>query len=411
MLVGMQYQKDAKYKMLVYLIVIVGILGAYPYVFNQMFPIPGLSLLAVFVCISLAVISIGFKSVLAPLPHIFNVVFLIQTIAWVLYILLHRDFSYVERVVFMIEVYAMILCIYNCRGGLYAFFEKYNKWVVYMVAGGAICFFLVLFLGIPYLYSYPNKDGRMSYCFLLTTTNVLRGSIIRFAGFFDEPGAMAFWGIWALLFNKLYFRNEKYEKILMICLVFTLSMAYYIQIFFYLLFYKVKSVKHIILIVVAILVLGGGIYYASEKIPGLYTLTFSRFETDNTGKLRGDNRSELAELAKVQFEKAPLIGVGNGKASEMEYMSDNPYETLAFDGIIGTIITYLPLIYLWVISGKEMRFAIIILALGFLQRPFHHYILYYFMLYGLMLLSINKQKNENTYIRHRGRRASFRVCS
>ena len=59
----------------------------------------------------------------------------------------------------------------------------------------------------------PEEAGRM-----LTRVN----------GFFDEPGAFAFWGMFALLFNKLMFDNKKLEIIIMVSLLFTFSAAYFV---------------------------------------------------------------------------------------------------------------------------------------------------------------------------------------
>jgi len=110
--------------------------------------------------------------------------------------------------------------------------------------------------------------------------------------------------------------------------------------------------------------------------------------------LEGDNRSSLAEKAKAQFLKAPILGIGATKMEETEYMADNPYEILAKDGIIGMFVTYLPLIIILYYKRKEFPYVAIvfILSLGYMQRPFHINIHHYFILYLFLTLTLLHSK-------------------
>lgn len=371
------------------------LLSAYPFIFNMILPIPGLSIVSVLTLLVLLLVCYTQKPTLKHLGSSFNAIFCIQLICWLCYIVIHRDPLYIERIIYMIIAYSLLTCLHNCDGGIRRFIEKYNRLICLMGVCGAICFFLVLLLKISPLFEFANKDGRTAYFYGLTSTNTIFGNIIRYAGFFDEPGAMAYWGIWALLFNQLFYQNKKIDKRLSISLIFTFSLAYYIQIFISLLFFKIKSLKNACLITFLIILLTASIYHLSMQYPELHTLTFKRFEQDDSGNLKGDNRSVLAEKAKAVFLMAPVFGVGISHMNDLEYMSDNPYETLAYDGIFGTIIIYLPLLYLWMIGNKKIRLGIIILLIGFLQRPFHAYILYYFIMYSFVLLGQTYQKNEN----------------
>lgn len=398
MIVSDNYMKWSRIRPLIYCIIWLCILSAYPYVFNMILPIPRIAITSSILCLILYCLVGQTGEKLKGLDHSFNTIVILQIIGWIFFIVLHKDILYIERIIYIVIVYFFVLCLYNCSGGIYRFMEKYDKFISFMAIAGTICFFLVFLLQIPALFSFSNKDGREALFYGLTSTNTIWGNIIRYAGYFDEPGAMAYWGIWTLIFNKLIFKNKRIETTLLICLTFTLSMAYYIQVVFYILFFKLKSLKQVLVVSLIVIVLGGAFYYTAQNVPALYTLTFSRFELGDDGQLRGDNRSELADKAKLQFLSSPAIGKGLSKMANQEYMSDNPYETLAYDGILGTIITYLPFIFLWIKGSTEMRFAIIILGLGFLQRPFHHYILYYFVTYNFLLLSINNKNYEDTCI-------------
>lgn len=83
--------------------------------------------------------------------------------------------------------------------------------------------------------------------------------------------------------------------------------------------------------------------------------TTERFE----GGTLQSARIELSEIAKQKFESSPIFGVG-AKELEKEYMADNTYEIPAKDGIIGLIITYLPLILIIIkyrLRHKDVLFA------------------------------------------------------
>ena len=71
-------------------------------------------------------------------------------------------------------------------------------------------------------------------------------------------------------------------------------------------------------------------------------------------------------------------------------MGDNPYETLATDGIFGTFIIYLPLIIVLFrnIRHIEFVFAVIIIAAGYMQRPFHLGFLHYIILFTFFNLGL-----------------------
>ena len=54
------------------------------------------------------------------------------------------------------------------------------------------------------LFQFIEMDGRPGYFYGLFTTNTVFGGFVRNAGFYDEPGALSNWGVFALLFNKLF---------------------------------------------------------------------------------------------------------------------------------------------------------------------------------------------------------------
>lgn len=283
--------------------------------------------------------------------------------------------------------------------GLIEFLKYNNKWMAWMAIGGFTTFLLVLIGGLTPLFSYENQDGREAYFFGLTCTNVYWGNVIRYSGFFDEPGAIANWGIFALLYNKLFINDRKIERILLFCLSFTLSMAFFIQAIFYFILFYGRNIKKTFS-VLAILLVGGYILFSSleDTESSLYRLTLARFEYDkSTGDIKGNSRADLTEKARAQFLNSPLLGVGAENLEKIDYMADNPYEILAKDGIVGMIIMYFPLLaiayYKW--KDKKMLAVLVILSLGYLQRPYHIDLLHPTMLYFLLAMTLlDKQRTK-----------------
>ncbi len=363
----------------------------YPYVFSQFLPIPSVKLLSVYFLLLIFSSFLIFRQRIRLFSPLFNCLFVAQILSWLFFFYYHNDASYITRVVLMSVAFLALLFMYNTDQGLLYFLRLYNKWILFMAIGGVICFFLVLLLSLTPLFEFNNVDGRTAYCFGFSCTNVYIGNIIRYSGYFDEPGAMAYWGVFALILNRLFVRDWKLEKKLIVCLIFTFSIAYYIQLCFYLMFFYITKLRHAFFLLAGLSFVFGAIYLSKDTPYDIYQYTFYRFEVnDKTGKIQGDSRSELMEMAQKQYAKAPVMGIGAENMAKMEYMADNPYETLAKDGIVGTFITYLPLLLIICLGLKKhvYLFSAVILFLGYLQRPFHVDFIHPIMLYMLTILIV-----------------------
>ncbi|MFK2266695.1 hypothetical protein ACIXMO_15990 [Bacteroides fragilis] len=113
-----------------------------------------------------------------------------------------------------------------------------------MGVGGTLTFFLHL-LGLITPIFRVEYGSDISYFLGLTTTNVFFDSegirVIRYAGFFDEPGTFSLFSIFALILNKVYFNDKNKELLLILVTIFTFSIAFYVTIFFYFLFFYVTK--------------------------------------------------------------------------------------------------------------------------------------------------------------------------
>lgn len=332
------------------------------------------------------------------LPISFLVCVCIQIVTWVIFSLLHNDNSYITRIVFIMVTIFMLNGVNNTIG-IRKIIEINNNMVCLQATLGAVAFLLV-FAGVLHpLFEYIQKDMRPAYFYGITCSNTIVGNLIRPAGFFDEPGALAAWGIYALVFNKLFYGNKKIEYLLIGSLIFTLSLAYYVQLLLYFILFYSKNVKAAIPI--ALIICLAVLYVNSDPTSELYRLTLGRLDTFGNNGFEGTSRAAMTELSKQYFENSPWIGIGAQTVENIGvYSSDNPYESLGRDGIIGTIAIYLPMIY--VLMKKRNVYvwaAIAVLAAGYLQRPFHMNVMHYMIMYAFCILilttSIININNKN----------------
>lgn len=391
-----------KYKYLLYFFALI---AGWPCVFYLMGWLPDYSVNYVILFI-LAVATTLFKNGFGRVPKRIVIIISIQMICWSLYGLLYQDTSYFTRVFLLIITFSFLGIQLSYRDK-FEFIRTYNFWLVFQSVSGVIGFLLVLFSLLSPISQFIEMDGRPGYFYGLFTTNSVYGSFVRVAGFYDEPGALAFWGIFALLFNKLYVDNKKMEYLLIFGLISTLSMAYFIQlaVYFYL-FYKNQR-KKILLPLILFIIMLKGIASFNE---GLDNVIFGRFSLNaQTQSLDGDNRTELLKRCWRIFKTSPVTGVGATNlatvVSEKEgFVGANFFVNWASDGILGVLVTYLPF-FLLLKLGKYKRqyiYAFIIIILGLIQRPYTDTVLLYPLLsYTLVLhayLDIRKYKKTSKTI-------------
>jgi hypothetical protein len=279
--------------------------------------------------------------------------------------------------------------------------------MAFQAVAGTIGFVLVLVGLLQPLSQFIEMDGRTGHFYGLFTTNAVFDGFIRNAGFFDEPGALAFWGIFALLFNKIYINNKKIEYLLIFGLVSTLSMAYFIQVFaYFFLFYKNQRMKILLPVILLLLVLKGLASYSE----GLDDAIFGRFLIDEqTGNLSGDNRSELLERCWRIFTTSPIIGVGarnliTSISFKEGFVGANFFFNWAADGLLGVVVTYIPLLFLLKLGQRKRQYtsAFIIILLGYLQRPYTDtQLLYPLIQFTLLLFAYLDVVNNYNFIHGR----------
>jgi hypothetical protein len=275
-------------------------------------------------------------------------------------------------------------------------FEKFSISFIYVLFGmtilGTIGVVLIYSINLqPFSYSIREGNRDISNFILTFATGKIEDNfltIIRSSGYFDEPGTFAFYIIIALLLNKLYGYSKKIEISLMILGFCTISLAFLVSIFLYILVFSIIDKKYFFLIFLFGLMssLFLLIYTLKDEDPvykQLYELTIYRIQMDDTDsgqKFNGDNRSENIIYAYKAFINAPLFGYGmnghvNPKSEFYGKICCNPYHPLATEGIIGVLIFFLLFISWFFIIFKNGNIDFIslsawfILLINLIQRP------------------------------------------
>lgn len=249
--------------------------------------------------------------------------------------------------------------------------------------------FFLIFLGfLAPIAIFSNPDGRDSYNFIAQFTNTINyindNNFIRSAGYFDEPGTLAFLLTFALLLNFFTYRSNKLSGLFIFAGVLTQSLAFFISISIYFLFIsQISCLKKLTAMLVSIFTISVIILTKSDSpiIYQIYLQTIGRFElldSDSVGLISGDNRSSLLMIALEMLQNNFYFGSGflpantatniGGFQSTLEI--GHP---LVFHGVIGFIIYFLiPLNFFYIsIKSKQkiVLFSALIIFLNFIQRP------------------------------------------
>lgn len=376
------------------LLVLLMLFSSYPYIFYCFFNIPSEDVMIVtFLGIYLIYGIFLVRKSRYFVPNIGGIM-LLQIIIWIFYSFLHNDTSYLVRVLLIIETYFALYILFTSKQ-ISKFAYVYNWSLTIQGACGVLAFFLFFMGLIEPVITYYFNDVRYEQCFILTCSNTVDANFMRIGGYFDEPGALAFWGIYALVINKLTYDNRKIEIILLISLLFTFSAAYFIIAPIYLLFFYYNKLRSFLLLLIFVIPLIYTAYNYISDNEGVAIYTTERFE----GGSINSTRFKQTEIARVLFLQSPIIGHGAKTISEKERMAEeNPYEILAKDGLIGFFNTYLPLFFVAIRYWRDRNgiLSILILLIDFSQRPFHVNQMHFFMLYFFCsIVILNNQKRNN----------------
>ena len=361
---------NKKYLDYKYLLFFFALVAGWPCVFYLLGWLPHykLNYICLFIISGILVVFNGKKTISTNI----SILVFFQGFVWLLYFTYYQDTSYITRIILLLTTYFILIIEKRSKENI--LLPTYNSWLALQALLGTIGFVLVLLGLLEPISVFREMDGRPGYNFGLFTTNTYIDGLIRIAGFFDEPGALAHWGLIALWGNKLFYKNKTIEWGLLIGLSCTLSLAYYVQLLFYLFVFYRLSLKKLFPILCVVV---GSVILISSQSEQFYYAIFGRMEYDAaTGTLAGDNRSDLLARCWKVFLENPILGTGASNLIEMSkeigFVGANFFSLWAADGILGILTMWSPFLYLLVLGARRKMclFLFVMFMIEFIHRPY-----------------------------------------
>ena len=369
-----------------------------PYAVNRVWPIINIYVSSALYVGALLLFLSTSHGIVKTLPHKFNVAFFTTIGTWLAYSIIHSDSSYLTRVLLLVITYLFLLIINN--KGDFVKFWKYNNYYIFLQVCFSLIIFVLVAIGLmkPLIIAHVSNEisDKIVYFWGLSFSKTYIGNLIRPSGFLDEPGALAAWAIYSLMFNYAFINDKLIKKYLPWFTTVTLSVAYFIQIGAFLVLSNVKKIHKLVFVAIIVFVGITLINLTKGSSFDVYEKTIARFEYSDETIIEGNNRAYATEAAKQYFLSSPVIGVGGRTMGAVdEKVADNPYEILAKDGIIGFIVSYLPLILiLFYNRRKEVIVAVIVVAVGYLQRPLHINFMHDMYIWSFLLFALKDLNNS-----------------
>lgn len=354
--------------------------SAYPFVFSALLSVDYTLLL---LCGLLLLFLILFRESKYFIDLPLFVVLSFQILFWSLQLLFRLDLSYLSNV-FQCLIVMLIAMVYYSLSNRINLLKSYISIIEYMCIGGGIAFLLTLIFNMPPLFQYINHDGRLGRCFVVSCTNIYYSfagfSLIRFSGYFDEPGALCFYVMYALIINLLISKKGSTEYILLLFPLLTFSLAHMITSVLYLILFKIKRLKSALFIGFIFSTL----YFSILSTKGtqyeqIYNLSIGRLEVSANGEIKGDTRSDLYKISENYFINNFYFGKGKTFFVDNNiYVGSNFWGIGALYGIFGYLFYFailMLIIYEVFITNKKLipdvflLKIIVLICVNYLQRP------------------------------------------
>jgi hypothetical protein len=233
------------------------------------------------------------------------------------------------------------------------------------------------YLGGAPLLTIDNPDGRPASLYVLTMTNDVVDNLIRPAGVFDEPGALAFYICLIAACRNLLDMPRRTTWLLLAAGLVTLSLAHMMYMTFHLLSERLLSARALRALLASALVLG-----AASLHPALQRTIEERIGSRlamEDGRLVGDNRSELIGNAAAYVDlRTAMVGldprcITDWTACQRKYrrFGENILTPLVQGGILMSWPYYAVLAALLAggLSARRRLYYVGVAALLF-QRPY-----------------------------------------
>lgn len=402
------------YNKIGFLLVWLTMFMGFPFSIAQAFNLPAKFIMGFCVLILFGIIL--FKVKATKFNPIIVVVFLLQISTAIVFFLLHKDGAYIN-LLFQIFVPFILYVYVNSFLKFEILSSSIIKLMLVMGIFSIITFVFCLVFNMSYYSIFENPDGRPGFNFIICFTNAYTdfgfAKFIRPAGFFDEPGTLAYYLLFAILINDLTIKNKRYRSILICSGIFTSSIAFYIIMLVYALFYikKDKFVKFgLYFSVLTMFLVFSFQFLGSTEQDIIYGSTLGRLESiispnASSDNFQADNRSDLISVAKEGIYDSPLIGQGISYASIKgskfygSFMGANILGIFGIHGIIGGLIFSLHVFYYIFTCFKKKNWltvpqkSCLLFLILLLQRPdYIGGVIPYISILILIILSLNYEK-------------------
>lgn len=322
----------------------------------------------------------------------FNIILVIQgTYFFIWSIILSSQSIANYGVRLVIGWYILVLILNSFNNDL--FIKTFIKINIASLILSIIGLFIVLsgLSGVISVHSYHGNTEIYNYIFFFVKRPELSDFNIRVAGYYDEPGSLAFIVVFLLLINKKYYKNMKWEYSLLLLPLITTSLAHIFTVVLFLSTYYINKEnirKLFYLLSILLLVISSIIriedneyldYFKYRTIDRI--ANFSGLESD---KGRGDG----FELGPELFKKYPL-GISPEKIRKLypTYVHEVVWSPVLYFGITGYLIYIMLFMYIFIKSIKNKDrttfIALVILSANMIQRPNYIYPIYIVLLYFL----------------------------
>lgn len=322
----------------------------------------------------------------------FNLMFLFAGLfSFTILFFYHKHPIYISYLIQFCAVFFILVYIdtFKLYGG---YIKAYLAILLITGIGGIVGFFIALSGQEPFLEIQTPQRLLYSYYVTLTPVYMDFGSfkLIRFSGYFDEPGKFAYYHLFGLYYAFLNNYSKKFLFFFAAIGMFTTSLAYIVSILavfaIYLLqVYKVSLKKAFFVIMSLILfysLFNINTIYKSEMTENISWFISSRLSFDKSGNsgntrlIAGDNRTANLIYSFEVFKENPIFGFDKSSSKyDGNRMIANAMAYFAQHGIIGVIALYFMLGYLIVyILTKNHRMAVytilFLILINFYQRPY-----------------------------------------
>ncbi|MGL5055772.1 MAG: hypothetical protein ACRC6A_00110 [Fusobacteriaceae bacterium] len=248
--------------------------------------------------------------------------------------------------------------------------------------------FLKLKSGIVYLKNY--------FYVVISQNGMIDPS--RFYSFFDEPGTLGTLVGMVFLFDNNYKVLKKERIILFISGILTLSMAFYIFIFFKYLSFPINIFKKISVALSLLIILIFGKIYLEKNYNSIYKQTYGRILN------KEDNRaSNSAKLILKKFYKTNEIYLGTGRPFYKDHgkVDMSSWNSIVYEkGLLGLFIILSYILYISEFFKRDnfTKLSIVFFTSSIYQRPGILTIInIYILLCGVEYSSFVYRKNKNKF--------------